>query len=174
MAEPRELVTYELDGLQAGHLPRLPEPPPGIVLRLAKSAADLAAALPAMVELCKVSFPPAITEEAVACAEVADVVRHPGLAPPGALLAFDGDLVVGLALGRVEVPAAGEGSRQAAIELLAVRPGYRRRGIGRVLLGRLLAWLAARGVDTVVASTEDRVVAAMLEGHGFRAKDDSA
>lgn len=173
MAELRELWTYELGGLTAGHLPLSPEPPPGIVLQLAKSAADLAASLPAMVELCRVSFPPAITEEAMACAEVADLVRHPGLAPPGALLAFDGDLAVGLALGRVEVPAAGEGSRRAAIELLAVRPGYRRRGIGRALLGQLLAWLAARGVDTVVASTDDPVVAAMLEGHGFRTKDDS-
>ncbi|MEJ2211805.1 MAG: GNAT family N-acetyltransferase [Anaerolineae bacterium] len=169
MSDTASLVSYQLDGLAPGRSPFPAAPPPGITLR----RADLAADLPAMVELCRASFQAASSvagdDEVAACAELADLLRHPGLAPPGAFLALDGDLFVGLGVGRVEVPARGEGTRRAAIELLAVRPGYRRRGLARALLGRLLAWLAARGVDTVVASTEDPVVAAMLERHGFRA-----
>jgi len=176
MTETGPLVTYQLDGLAPGQIPAPAVPPPGIVLQ----PADLAADLPAMVELCRAAFLPAPEQGAspapddgfAACDEVGELLRHPGLAPPGAFLALDGDLAVGLAVGRVEVPAAGDGSRRAAVELLAVRPGYRRRGIARALLGRLLAWLAARSVETVVASTEDPVVAAMLAGHGFRVKDD--
>lgn len=164
MAETGELVTYEFSGLEAGQAPLPTEPPPGIVLR----TADMVADLPAMIELCRASFVLA-ADKAVACGEVAGLVRHPGLAPPGVLLAFDGELAVGMVAGRIEVPAAGDGIRQAAVELLAVRPGYRRRGIGRALLGRLLAGLAERGVDTVVASTDDPIVGAMLESHGFRA-----
>lgn len=170
MAETEDLTTYELSGLEAGQAPLPNEPPAGIVLR----PADLAVELPVMVELCRASFllsPGGGTDEegAGACAEVTGLLRHPGLAPPAALIALDGDLAVGLAVGRIEVPAAGEGARRAAVELLVVRPGYRRRGIGRALLGRLLAWLAARGVDAVVASTEDPIVAGILENHGFRA-----
>jgi GNAT superfamily N-acetyltransferase len=175
MIDTGTLVTYQLDGLASGQVLPPATPPRGIALR----PADLAADLPAMIELCSASFqatssaaatsPVAADDEVAACAELAELLRHPGLAPPGAFLALDGDLAVGLGVGRVEVPARGDGSRRAAVELLAVRPGYRRRGIARALLGRLLAWLAARGVETVVASTGDPVAAAILEGHGFRA-----
>lgn len=173
MFEAGDLVSYELAGLEAGQLTLDADPPPGILLRLANSAAGLEADLPALVELCEASLLPAAApvpagDEGLACAEVAGLARHPGLAPPGVLVAFDGPLAVGMAVGRVEMPAAAESTRRAAVELLVVRPGYRRRGIARALLGRLLAWLAERGVETVVATTDQPVVAAMLKRYGFR------
>lgn len=166
MAEARNLVTYELAGLEANRLLLAAEPPPDIPLR----PADLAVDLPAMIELCQISF--ALAREETACAEVMDIARHPGLGPPGVFVALDGGLMVGMVVGRIEMPAPGQGTRRAAVELMVVHPGYRRRGIGRALLGRLLTWLADRGVDRVVASTEDPVVAAILEGHGFQTNRD--
>jgi GNAT superfamily N-acetyltransferase len=170
MPDTRELVTYELAGLDAGQLPPPPDLPPGIALR----PADLAADLPEIEALAQIAFSSPVTPAptnggAENQAEVGGLIRHPGLAPPGIFLALHGGLAVGLAVGRVEVPAAGDGTRRAAVELVAVHPGYRRGGIARALLRRLLAWLAERGVQTVVASTDDPIVVAMLQRHGFQA-----
>ncbi len=175
MNDTSKLVAYELTGLSAGRRPPPPDLPPGIVLRPAALPADL----PAINTLYRIVFAPPATsapdgDNAENQAELAGLIRHPGLAPPGILLALQGELAVGMAVGRIEVPAAGDSTRRAAVELLAVRPGYRRRGIARALLRRLLGWLAERGVQTVLASTDDPIVAALLESHGFRAEGEPA
>jgi GNAT superfamily N-acetyltransferase len=174
MAEPTGLGLFELTELDAGQLPPPFDLPPGIGLRPANLAADL----PAIDELSRAAFAaPAgsarAEDEAGNQAEIEGLLRHPGLVPPGIFLAMDGKLAVGLAAGRIEVPAAGEGTRRAAVELLAVRPGYRRKGIARALLRQLLDWLAERGVQAVLASTDDPIVANLLEGYGFRASPSS-
>ncbi len=170
MNDTSKLVAYELVGLGTGQGPPPPDLPPGVVLRPANLVVDL----PAIDELIRVAFatPPASALDGDRLeneAEVAGLVRHPGLAPPGIFLALMGELAVGLGVARIEVPAAGDSTRRAAVELLAVRPDYRRRGIARALLRRLLGWLAERGVQSVLASTDDPIVAALLESHGFRA-----
>ena len=175
MNDTRKLVAYELAGLGAGQGPPPPDLPPGIVLRPANLPADL----PAINTLYQIVFaPPAASapdgDNTENQAEVAGLIRHPGLAPPGIFLALHGELAVGLGIGRIEVPSAGDTTRRAAVELLAVRPAYRRRGIARALLRRLLSWLAERGVQTVLASTDDPIVAALLESHGFQAEGESA
>jgi GNAT superfamily N-acetyltransferase len=171
MNEASQLVTYQLTGLGAGQGSPPLDLPPGVVLRPANLPDDL----PAINRLYQIVFaPPTAHGQAGDHAEVAGLLRHPGLAPSGIFLALMGELAVGLGVGRVEVPAAGDGTRRAAVELLAVRPGYRRQGIGRALLCRLLGWLAERGVETVLASTYDPIVAALLESHGFRAEGESA
>lgn len=92
---------------------------------------------------------------------------HPGLHPTGAFLVFAGPLAVGLGLGRVEVPAPGSTARRGAVELLAVRPEYRRRGIARALLHAVLGWLASQGVTRVAASVEDTPALLMVQRYGF-------
>lgn len=169
MDDASKLVAFELAGLAAGQGPPPPQMPPGIALR----PADLPADLSAIHTLYQIVFAPPATsapggDDGENEAEVAGLIRHPGLAPPGIFLALQGELAVGMVVGRIEVPAAGESTRRAAVELLAVRPDYRRRGIARALLRRLLGWLAERGVQTVLASTDDPIVGALLESHGFR------
>jgi GNAT superfamily N-acetyltransferase len=170
MNDDSALHGYQLAGLGAGRGLLPPDPPPGIVMHSARLPADL----PALGKLFQAAFAPALAsgrigDEEGTQAEVAGLIRHPGLAPPGIFVALDGELMVGLAVGRIEVPAAGESSLRAAVELLAVLPAYRRQGIARALLRLLLAWLADRGVETVLARTDDPIVAAMLEQHGFQA-----
>lgn len=165
----RNMIDYEVRGLDARRARLEPSLPAGIRLR----PADLAADLQALNELCQAAFGRLATsvwsgDGAVSSAEVTDLLRHPGLVPPGVFIALDGELPVGMVVGRIEVPAAGEVMRRAAVELLAVRPGYRRRGIARALLVRVLAWLLEGGVDVVVASTDNPVVGALLESLGFR------
>ena len=100
--------------------------------------------------------------------EIANYARHPGLEPAGVHLALDGDLVVGLGVGRMELAGPGSQSHQGVIELLAVRPGYRRRGIGRALVHNLLDWLVAQGAAMVGASAENAAVVDVLKKYGFQ------
>jgi ribosomal protein S18 acetylase RimI-like enzyme len=100
--------------------------------------------------------------------EVTRLDQHPGLSPTGVFLAFDRELAVGLAVGRVDVPKPDHAGHRGAIELLAVRPGYRRRGIGRALIYAVLGWLADRDVVTVSAAVEDPEVQGVLKRYGFR------
>jgi GNAT superfamily N-acetyltransferase len=78
-----------------------------------------------------------------------DAARLPGLvwadsggAPRVRLLAWDGDQIVGVAVGSV-VDATG------FLDLLAVAPEWRRRGIGRELLGRWEARAAVLGGENL-------------------------
>jgi GNAT superfamily N-acetyltransferase len=92
---------------------------------------------------------------------------HPGLHPTGAFLVLDGPVPVGLGVGRVEIPAAGASARLGAVELLAVRPEYRRRGVASALLHAVLGWLAGQGVTHVHASVEDTPALLLLQRYGF-------
>lgn len=62
--------------------------------------------------------------------------RNPGQS----LLAWQEDLLVGAVL-------CGHDGRRGYIHHLAVRPGHRRQGIGRLLASRCLAALAAEGIE---------------------------
>jgi GNAT superfamily N-acetyltransferase len=136
--------------------------PAGIHLR----AASLPTDLPVIAELYNAVFESGEPGRMTA-GEFASLTRHPGISPTGMFLAFAGDLAVGLAVGSVDVPAPGGPAQQGAIEVLAVRPGYRRRGIGRALLHAVLAWLAAQGVEQVSVGTEDPALADLLIRYGF-------
>lgn len=79
-------------------------------------------------------------------------LRHPW---PGAehahLLAWTDDRVVG----RVKIELPQLDNRDNARVLLAVRPDYRRRGIGTALVGRAVEIASARGRVRIVAETVD-------------------
>lgn len=164
------------DDWVALRLPDLPEalrrtggpPPPGIHLR----AVDLDTDLDAMAEVYNAAYG-LEGAEAITPHKVARFTWHPGLRASGAFLALDGERAVGLGVGSVEVPAPGarahQGARahEGAVELLAVRPEYRRQGIGRALLHAVLGWLAGEGVRAVRASAEDAPAVLLLQRYGF-------
>jgi ribosomal protein S18 acetylase RimI-like enzyme len=54
------------------------------------------------------------------------------------------------------------------VELLAIRPGYRRRGIGRALIYQVFRWLAEQQVRRVGATAENQAVVDILVRYGFR------
>lgn len=165
MSAREELIHYQRTGL-AGVADLVPAPPPGIEVRSAVAATDLSI----IADLYNAAFER--IEDRVTEADIAGYARHPGLAAHGVFLAFDGALAVGMVVGRLDVPAPGGETRRAAIELLAVRPGYRRRGIGATLIGDLLARWASIGVETVGAAVgppgRDMGVGTLLERYGFR------
>ncbi|HSJ59341.1 MAG TPA: GNAT family N-acetyltransferase [Anaerolineae bacterium] len=165
MSEHEELAHYELVGLD-GVVRRLAVPPPGIEIRSAVEPADLSN----IADVYNAAFER--VDNKVTEAHVAGYARHVGMTAPGVFLAFDGALAVGVVVGRLDVPAPGGETRRAGVELLMVRPEYRRRGIAAALLGTLLAWLAATGVEVVGATvdTADREmgVETLLERYGFR------
>ncbi|GAA5025538.1 GNAT family N-acetyltransferase [Actinopolymorpha pittospori] len=49
-----------------------------------------------------------------------------------------------------------------------VEPAYRRRGLGRALLGSCQAWFDSRGVDVVFVSALDERAASFYLREGFR------
>jgi ribosomal protein S18 acetylase RimI-like enzyme len=136
--------------------------PPGLVIRTAEAPRDLAA----IAELYNAAFGRS-SDEAVTPERVARFAYHPGVSPLGVFLAVAGDQVVGLGVARLGVPAAGQADHRGAVELLAVRPGYRRRGLARALLDAILDWLEGQGVTRVEASTERPAVVGLLAQHGF-------
>ena len=137
-------------------------PPPGIRL----CATGLPADLGRIVTVYDAAFG-LEGEDALTAAQLAGLSRHPGLDLTGAFLAIDGERAVGVGMGSVEVPAPGGEPHRGAVELLAVLPGYRRRGIARALLHNVLVWLVKQGVTVVEATVEDVIALAMLEGYGF-------
>jgi ribosomal protein S18 acetylase RimI-like enzyme len=163
VSQPERLIHLQLtDPLKtlrgsAGTLPS------GMRLRAAHLPDDLAT----MAELYDAVFESGDPRPATA-REFADLTRHPGISPTGMFLAFAGDLAVGLAVASIDVPAPGGVVHQGAIELLAVRPAYRRQGIGRALIHAALAWLVDRGVHKVSASTENTALPDILTRYGFR------
>jgi GNAT superfamily N-acetyltransferase len=165
MTHPDGLVHLQLAGLLAT-LAALDAPlPAGIHLR----AADLATDLSLIAELYNAAFEPEGPAK-VTPQEVAHFVQHPGLSHGGVFLAFDRAWPVGLGVGSIRLPTAAEKEHHGAIELLAVRPAYRRRGIGRALIHRVLTWLLGQGITTVgvgVGADSPFLVAA-LQRYGFR------
>jgi ribosomal protein S18 acetylase RimI-like enzyme len=137
--------------------------PPGISLRPVHPLQDGAD----IVELYNAAFDFEPLEKLTA-GDVARYVQHPGLAQQGIFLAFDGTLAVGLVVGRVDVPAPGGEAHRGAVELLAIRPGYRRRGIGRALIYQVFRWLAEQQVRRVGATAENPAVVDILVRYGFR------
>jgi len=79
-------------------------------------------------------------------------------------IAEDTARAVGFCVARVEAaPPSLREPRRALITELYVRPGERRRGVGRALLGAALEWARARGA----ARVEVRVAARNAEGQAF-------
>jgi GNAT superfamily N-acetyltransferase len=166
--KPDAWVALQLSDL-AEALRRTGDPPPvGIHLR----AVDLEADLAAIAEVYNAAYG-LEGAEAITPHKVARFTWHPGLRATGAFLALEGERAVGLGVGSVEVLAPGAGARrgarahQGAVELLAVRPEYRRRGLGRALLHAVLGWLAGQGVRVVRASAEDAPALLLLQRYGF-------
>ncbi len=163
MSDSSNLVHLELTDLP-GALRRIGSAwPAGISLR----TADLPADLPLIADLYNAAFdraePGKVTPE-----EIAHLTYHPGLSHKGILLALAGDTAVGLVVGSLDLTAPEEASRRGAIELLAVRPGYRRRGVGRALVHAALRWLVSQGVSRVSASAEGPDVLTVLARYGFK------
>lgn len=76
-----------------------------------------------------------------------------------AVIAKEGDAVIGYAIGRItNLPSFFERRHRGYIHDVFVREEYRRRGIGRQLVEEILAWLRRRGVTLVeltVAASND-------------------
>jgi ribosomal protein S18 acetylase RimI-like enzyme len=68
------------------------------------------------------------------------------------ILAVVGDVAIGygLAFDVAEHPFMPEWQRAGYITQLYVSPGQRRRGVGRLLVDQIVAWLASRGVAEVL------------------------
>lgn len=106
--------------------------------------------LPAVADLCQVALdlPEDAAEAVPIVARLTTPDPMPGMPGPrrtvGFLAISDGELA-GVALGSLahRDPAVGH------VDLIAVRPAVRRRGIGRALLGRVEAALAALGASEV-------------------------
>ena len=78
-----------------------------------------------------------------------------GLFPKGLLVAEDNNQIIGFVFAYLqEVPSPvlnkWDVSKVAQIELMAVDPAYRSRGVGTALLDRLLEILREEGVDLVL------------------------
>jgi len=140
--------------------------PAGIGLRTAELPADL----PLIAELYNAAFEDTGTDQ-VTPEQMACLAYHPSLSHKGILLAFAGNTAVGLVVGSLDLTSAERAGRQGAIELLVVRPGYRRRGIGRALVHAILRWLADQGVSAVSVSAEGSTVPALLARYGFEPVD---
>lgn len=164
MSETNEQVYVELADLQAflRQVGGTGDLPPGITLRPVDPASDDAV----IAELYNAAFHHEPLEK-VTPRDVAGYARHPGLAHQGVFLAFDGPLAVGLVVGRVDVPAPGGEAHRGSVELLAVRPGYRRRGIGRGLIYQVFHWLAGQQVRRVGATAESPDIVDILVSYGF-------
>lgn len=103
--------------------------------------------VPDVVALCRVALD--LPEDAAEAAEIVDRLR--GTSAAGArrtagFVALEGTTVVGVVLGSTAFrdPAVGH------VDLIAVHPDHRRRGIGRALLGRVEGALAARGAGEIL------------------------
>lgn len=138
--------------------------PPGIHLREANQALDLLQ----VVALYNEAYSrEAGGDETLSEEELARLVWHPGLSPKGAFLALDGNQVVGLGVASAQLPGTSTGSHRGAVELLAVRPDYQQRGIGRALLHAALSWLAVRQVTDIRASVDQPKPLSILQRYGF-------
>ena len=164
MSDTTEQVYVELADLQAflRQVEGIDDLPPGITLRPVNQASDEAV----IAELYNAAFREPLDK--VTARDVAGYARHPGLEHEGVFLAFDGPLAVGLVVGRVDVPAPGGDAHRGAVELLAIRPGYRRRGIGRALIFRVFRWLVEHQVWRVGAAAENPAIVGILKSYGFR------
>lgn len=74
--------------------------------------------------------------------------------PTGWLVAFDGDVPVGLVFASVERAPYGSPERGWILEI-GITPEARGRGLGRILLQQGLSVLAGRGVQQVLARIDD-------------------
>jgi len=78
-----------------------------------------------------------------------------------AVVARDGDQIIGYAIGRITMlPSFFAHRRRGYIHDVYVRDVYRRQGVGRRLVEEILAWLRRKGVTLVeltVASNNDAV-----------------
>jgi GNAT superfamily N-acetyltransferase len=162
MTDPSGWVALQL-GDVADALRRTEGPlPPGLCLRPVDLEDDLSQIMALYNAAFGLEGPDAVT-----ATKAARFTWHPGLHPTGTFLVLDGPLAVGLGVGRVEVPAPGVTAREGAVELLAVRPEYRRRGVARALLHAVLGWLAGQDVSHVRASVEDAPALLLLQRYGF-------
>lgn len=165
MSDAGEQVYVEVSDLQA--FLRQAEGAGGLAPGIALRPASLAGDEEVIAELVNTVFG-FESQERVTGTDVAGFGRHPGLASQGIFLAFDGSLAVGVVIGRVDVPAPGGEAHRGAVELLAVRTGYRQRGIGRQLIYQVFSWLAEQQVQRVGATAQEPRTVDILKSYGFR------
>ncbi|MDD5502049.1 MAG: ribosomal protein S18-alanine N-acetyltransferase [Candidatus Thermoplasmatota archaeon] len=86
--------------------------------------------------------------------------------PEGCLVAAEGENVIGFIMGMETKPGKGK------ILMLAVRPEFRRQGIGSMLLKSLLRQFTVRGIFSITLETRANNTAAMAfyRAHGFEVK----
>ncbi|GAA0544327.1 hypothetical protein GCM10010172_27370 [Paractinoplanes ferrugineus] len=99
--------------------------------------------LPAVIALCRDALD--LPEDAAEAAEIVRRLRQTDRRT-GFLAVAPGDRVIGVVLGSISHRDSSIGH----VDLIAVDPGERRRGVGRALLGRVEGALAGLGADDVV------------------------
>lgn len=169
MKTQTELFHLELSDLQAAIRQPGPNLPAGMSLRAADPEADLTA----IAGLYNAAFEREPADQ-VTADRIAAYAQHPGLGAPGVVLALHGDLAVGLAVAKLEVPVRGRDARQGSLELLAVHPAYQGQGLGQALAHRALSWLAGQGATTVSATTDHPAALAILRQLGFQLAEGQA
>ncbi|GIM93547.1 GNAT family N-acetyltransferase [Paractinoplanes toevensis] len=100
--------------------------------------------LPAVIALCRNALD--LPEDATEAAEIVRRLRETGPRRTGFLAVAPGERVIGVVLGSVSHRDASIGH----VDLIAVDPAERRRGIGRALMTRVEGALAGLGADDVV------------------------
>jgi predicted N-acetyltransferase YhbS len=104
--------------------------------------------VPAVVSLCRTALD--LPEDAAEAAEIVLRLRERGGSTPRNLAGFiaqaPGDRVIGVVLGSV----SHRDPSIAHVDLIAVDPAERRRGVGRALMGRIEGALAGLGAGDVV------------------------
>ena len=94
-----------------------------------------------------------------------DALPHP---PWGCFVAVDGEEMIGFVVAERQMPTYGlpPGARIVA---LAVDPAYRRRGVGKALVGKLVEECRKSGLDNIysILMDEDERDASFLESAGF-------
>ena len=95
----------------------------------------------------------------------APVEAYPGGRGRRSFVARDGDIYAGL----VDVVVSEEDPRVAEIDIVAVLPSHRRRGLGGLLVGAAVRWAAQAGVERLyaVVPVSDPRIHGFWQMHGF-------
>jgi ribosomal protein S18 acetylase RimI-like enzyme len=85
------------------------------------------------------------------------------------LIALDGERAVGYSLSEIRSSRGLKIDKYGAIDHVAVKAGYRRKGVGEEMLNEILKWFQSRNIDRVELEVlaKNQVAYAFWKKHGF-------